>query len=346
MKNTVPISLEALARLRTFESRPIPPCPLSVDGTLEEFYEQHAISTLPAIEAVEYYHEILREHCRKPNALFLVRNVDPNTRRLELQTVEGERYKPTDNAPAWWFHFITYNGIRILPEHFAEALNFVPVHFHEVAHCLRTSINTAEWYVAHIFNVKDGNTNAARWTRADLERRFLRNVHPCNAFYVPNPKVNGKRKLGRLNGEDSRVIAYFRARYADRYGDIWRQFVELAGDGRQAITPEGSLPFSYRLETVSSPTLATIINEEITVPAAAYRCRGRLTFKAKYIEPLADDEAFRVTVEGIGVYQMTKAQFYQTFPAIVVTKSYRVDQVYHGAKLHEQAAQFRIGDGR
>jgi hypothetical protein len=142
------------------------------------------------------------------------------------------------------------------------------------------------------------------------------------------------------------VIAYFRARYADRYGDTWRQFVELAGDGQPPITPEGSLPFSYWLETVSSPTLATIIDEEITVPAAAYRCRGRLTFKAKYIEPLADDEAFRVTVEGIGVYQMTKAQFYQTFPAIVVTKSYRVDQVYNGAKLHEQAAKFRIGDGR
>jgi hypothetical protein len=158
MKNTVPISLEALARLRTFESRPIPRCPLSFDGTLEEFYEQHAISTLPTIEAVEYYHEILREHCRKPNALFLVRNVDPNTRGLELQTDEGERYKPTDNAPAWWFHFITYNNIRILPEHFAEALNFVPMHFHHVVRCLRTSINSAEWYVAHIFRVKDAAT--------------------------------------------------------------------------------------------------------------------------------------------------------------------------------------------
>lgn len=260
MKNLVPVSLDALADLRKFESRPIPQCPLSFSGTLEEFYEEYAVHTLPPVDAVEYYHELLRDHCRNPNAVFLVRYTDPDTRKLELRTAEGERYRPTDNSPAWWFHFITFNNFRIQPEDFAEALKLVPVHRNDVRSRLRTSINSAEWYVAHIFDFRGGNKNPGNWTRVELERRFLRTVHLCNTFYVPNPKTDGKRTFGRLAGENPLVIAYFRARYAERYGGTWRQFFELAGDGRNARVRNGALPFSFSTATTSPSTLAAPIN--------------------------------------------------------------------------------------
>ena len=75
--------------------------------------------------------------------------------------------------------------------------------------------NAAGWYVAHIYGVKDGVTDYRSWSRDELVKRFLRNVHPCNCFYVP-------LAVGHRYGEDPRVIAYVAARYERRYGKVWQ----------------------------------------------------------------------------------------------------------------------------
>ena len=49
---------------------------------------------------------------------------------------------------------------------------------------------------------------------------------------------------------------------------------------------------------------------------------SRLCFKADVIEPLNNYDIFAVHTP-CGVFQMTKAEFYNTFPNIVKTESYR-----------------------
>lgn len=65
---------------------------------------------------------------------------------------------------------------------------------------------------------------------------------------------------------------------------------------------------------------------------------------AKHIEPLSPVEVFRVVVSGLGVYEMTKGEFYEAFPNVVASRSYRVDGLYHGANLHAKAARFRTSE--
>jgi hypothetical protein len=100
------------------------------------------------------------------------------------------------------------------------------------------TFSTAGWHVAHILNAKDRNTDWQVWTRADVQRRFFRNIHPCNCFYVP------KRGWHQYGGDPS-VVGYLAERYAERYADVWPTFLKLAGaasvpktDGSTRLVPE------------------------------------------------------------------------------------------------------------
>ena len=71
----------------------------------------------------------------------------------------------------------------------------------EVSRCLPTNINGAGWHVAHILNTKDRNIEWKNWSREELVRRFVRNIHPCNCYYIP--KRNWHRH-GPLGAPDAR----------------------------------------------------------------------------------------------------------------------------------------------
>ena len=327
------MELETFKRLRRMPSRPIPVAPSAYSGSLDEFYERHAVHVLPDPDIVAYYHGLLAKVCEDPSFAFIVRYVDASTRGLQLETRHGVSYRPSDNSPAWWFHYLLYNRLRVRPDDFRALLDTAPTHMFEVARSIPTSVSAAGWHVAHIFGAKDGNTASDSWSRDELRRRFLRNLHPCNIFYIP--KTNWQR-----NGAEPQVITYFADRFAERFGRVWTDFVAVAGlrfEGRA----NGSLEFSCAEPTTSSPVR---VDRSASDPAVTYTYRNRLCFKAKYIEPLTPDQAFRVVVAGIGVYQMTKAEFYETFPNIVVSASYRDHGLYHGANLHARAARFRVAD--
>ena len=68
----------------------------------------------------------------------------------------------------------------------------------------------------------------------------------------------------------------------------------------------------------------------------------RLHFKAIEIEPLADNEEFRV-VTAIGIWQMSKADFYRVFPNVIASGSYSGSRgEYHYTKPPIKSDQFRI----
>lgn len=70
---------------------------------------------------------------------------------------------------------------------------------------------------------------------------------------------------------------------------------------------------------------------------------GRLTFKRDVIEPLKEFDVFRV-VTPHGTFQMTKADVYAAFPAVVRSRSYRDAGIYHYPRLPEAAKAFRVDD--
>jgi hypothetical protein len=115
----------------------------------------------------------------------------------------------------------------------------MPTEFN-VAHSRKLdAINKARYHVAHLFDVQAGRDNSQpeRWSRREVEIRFLRNIHPCNAFYVPIPKW-------RVYGGDPAVKAFFCKRYSDRYRQCWDEFLEaVAGVVLSHADPDP--PYSY-----------------------------------------------------------------------------------------------------
>jgi hypothetical protein len=68
---------------------------------------------------------------------------------------------------------------------------------------------------------------------------------------------------------------------------------------------------------------------------------ARLTFKASVIEALGPDDAFRVEMPG-SIVQMTKRQFSETFPNVMVAESYRHRGVYSYPKFPKKAHPFIV----
>ena len=66
---------------------------------------------------------------------------------------------------------------------------------------------------------------------------------------------------------------------------------------------------------------------------------SRLCFKADIIEPLNDNDEFAVHTP-FGVFQMTKAEFYETFPNIVKTESYQKNRIYSMKNPTKKALRF------
>lgn len=77
-----------------------------------------------------------------------------------------------------------------------------------------------------------------------------------------------------------------------------------------------------------------------TGPAASYKF-SRLCFKRDVIEALGPQDSFRVETP-VGVFQMTKADFYRVFPNVVNSRSYAEGGIYHYRKLPSQAEEFRV----
>src|SRR5262249_46286006 len=69
---------------------------------------------------------------------------------------------------------------------------------------------------------------------------------------------------------------------------------------------------------------------------------SRLCFKADIIEPLSDQESFRVITPG-GTFQMTKADFYRDFANVVKSRSYREGGIYHYPTVPQKALRYRVG---
>jgi hypothetical protein len=67
---------------------------------------------------------------------------------------------------------------------------------------------------------------------------------------------------------------------------------------------------------------------------------SRFCFKRDRIEGIGWEDEFRM-ITPIGVFQMTKADFYREFPKVVESESYK-NGIYHYPKLPSKAERFRV----
>ena len=297
---------------------PLVSAPATFEGTLSELFERFIEPNLPAPKHVEKLHNKLVEYVAGPDPAFVVRYVKGLERGTVYRTSFGDRLIPSDNAPAWWMHFVTFNQFTEVDV--AE----MPTHMFDVR--CTPNISQARWHVAHILNVKDGNTNWRNWSRQELLRRFIRNVHPCNCFYIPNI-------VRARYGGDAGVIGFFVARYSERYSSVWQAFLTIA-EGAQP--PDAPCPQLVYGDANGSRAMST---EEV---ARSYRY-SRLCFKADIIEPLAMDDTFEVVTERNGTFRMTKRDFYREFPRVRKTSSYRKYGVYHYPVVPRRVLKYRVG---
>lgn len=208
-------------------------------GTLDAFIERYVLPDLPSADVVTAFHDVLAEYVALRDPLLLVRAVSGTTRRDIYQTRDGTRIRATDNAPAWWVHATLVHGGRIAPGCMPDVVATMPTHMFDVAATAPPTASSAGWHVAHIIDVKDGDTDYHGWRRADAIRRFVRSVHPCNHFTIA--KTGWQRW-----GGDQRVIARMAALYADRYAAVWPAFLELAGTRVSEIPRvNGAVAYEY-----------------------------------------------------------------------------------------------------
>lgn len=142
--------------------------------------------------------------------------------------------RATDNSPAWWWHAILFNAGSIEPDELPALVERTPCHMFNTAQ-IQTA-NRARWHVGHLLQVRDHDTEWQRWPRTGAVWRFVRNIHPCNAYYLPLTNWQRVRR-------DPQLVASVAAYYRERYASIWDEFTGLvrAPAGYGGAAPDGPL---------------------------------------------------------------------------------------------------------
>lgn len=345
------------AKVATSAVPVLPTSPKGFDGHVDDFFARHLATTLPAVDLVVDVHRNLLRHVEATDPLFLIRHIRGTQRRCDYRTREGVRIRATDNSPAWWMYGALRAGHHIAPDAIATVLETIPCHMFDVAPRSAPVPASAGWHIAHILNVKDRNLDYANWSRRDVVRRFIRNIHPANYFLLP------KTEWQRL-GNDPDIVDYLAAVHRERYATIWEEFAELAdfdrpwragplGRTRVVFGGQDSPAPGRKPEPSNAEPRVTGRRPAPEPPERPARDAGvgqgatvtyratRLLFKHDLIEPLPDSGRFRVQTP-VGDFEMTKAEFYAEFPGVTASRSYREGGVYHFPTPPKRAERFRV----
>jgi hypothetical protein len=256
------------------KTRPIPPAPDTFNDLRSVYVAQCLDPLLSDVSEVDRLHHLLARYVESPSAPLLVRKVTGMELGTVCQTRAGA-LKATDNAPPSWWHSILFNRVRVDSNNLGCLIEGTPWHFFQMSKW--TTVNGSRWHAAHIFDVRDRDTDWRGWSRESAVRRFIRNIHPCNVFFVP--LIEWRRV-----GADPDLIAAVAAHYRRRHASVWMEFLRLAqgepqlGDGavdgplvidasRAAAVPTGNL---YREIDAIDSRVITLTGRALDTPAPKY----------------------------------------------------------------------------
>lgn len=296
--------------------------------SLDELFENYTKNLLINKEIMYEFHKKLMKYLQGDNAIYLLRQLKSLKRGKVIKNNFGYKIKPTDNSPAWWIHYKLFN------KEFSNINNFInsiPCHMFEIK--LKETINSAGWHAAHIFNAKDYNTDYSNWGKEELIKRTVRNIHPCNYFFIP--KLNWQE-----NGKNEEVISYFYYKYKNIYSDIWNDFEKIVNDKNYEFNyGRGEINLNICLPKISDKKGKEDLEMDRNEPTIT---STRLMFRSNVIEKLENDEYFRIEVRDKGIFRMTKGEFYNTFNNVVNSKSYSENGNYNYSVLPKKAMQYKL----
>src|SRR3982751_5653453 len=85
--------------------------PQSFSGDLHELATNYVMPNLISPEVVVSFHSKVTSYLEGRDPLFLIRALSETTRGQIYRTKSGDRFRATDNAPAWWIHFALFQQI-------------------------------------------------------------------------------------------------------------------------------------------------------------------------------------------------------------------------------------------
>jgi len=324
---------------------PLPKAPGTYPTDLESLWGQYVDQLYVPPSVLREFHDRLAEYLRHPSRTFWIRHTGDLGQRERRQTEQGLTVVGTDNSPAWWIHAQLMTNDVPSRRDFGSFLNRMPCHMFDIRNVQHA--NHAGWYFAHVEPVKNGNSNWRTFDADELTGRMVRSLHPMNYFFVP-------KTWGRQLGEDPVVIAYFREKLRQRYADLVERFDRLTS-GTESNEPSSSVQAGG--EVVEAPprsssqrrTAEARIPRDLTSGAQNAEAlqanipmyeKSRLWFIRDVIEPLAPDQQFGIRVRDVGLFVMTKADFYEDFSNVVRSRSYQVDGNYHYTKIPKRAHRY------
>lgn len=221
--------------------------PAQFDGKFSEFFALYVEPNLPSAARVQAFDLLLRRHLSSVDPIHVIRWVREQTRGEICLSAEGGRILPTDNAPVWWLHafLLSETPLPTDPELFFSTL---PAHFHKVARF--QTLNQAGFHAAHILSAKNRDIDWQSWSRDELARRMLVNIHPCNMFLV------AKQEWDR-NGGRPDIISWVVAAYRQRYGETMERFLADCDPGGSFGPSAGDPDYSYGAGTTADAAIRT-----------------------------------------------------------------------------------------
>lgn len=247
---------------------------------IDELFDKYIQKLLISEQEMECFHKSIVKHYKTDDPTYLIRQIKQQERGSVFRNDLENKIKPTDNSPSWWLHYNLYHNTMNDFSTFDEFYDNIPCHIFDIK--LKEHVSNAGWHVAHIFNAKDYKTNVDDWEQDELLKRTLRNIHPCNYFFLP--KTNWQK-----NGNDNDVIAYFYDKFNQKYSSVFEEFESIVNpDGQRfKITQSEILIDTFKREKEKNTTLKN--NQKESLNKGRWpnkKAIKRLAFYASEIEKL------------------------------------------------------------
>jgi hypothetical protein len=254
-------------------------CPQQFSSTLAEFVEQHVSPNLLPEEGVAAFHKGLVLYLNSNEATYILRKMGETVRFRKgldetiYSTNESVRFKASDNFPAWWIHYLLFHGDKFESlNSFQKLIDDIPMHLHSkpgpsINASRGKTIKSFGYHVAHIYDVKDGNTDYKNYSKEEMIKRFVRNIHPLNYFYIAKGQW---RKFGGTIA----MRALFANLFSNRYRGVWDEFTRLIlptnTEAKELIYDDAYASFHYCYGKHDKKNIVTPLRKNIPINIAVH----------------------------------------------------------------------------
>lgn len=240
-----------------------PIAPQSFDGTLDQLYTDHLGKVLPEPGRIALLGPLITRMVTN-GELCMPRYFGRDDARRDVRIGSGgQSILFSDNSPNWCLHALLRGTIELNEHWVRRLLPKIPRHMHDVKRTIgsldarfASTANDSGWYFAHIFDAK-GHVPAedpkawSTWSRGELVRRTLRNIHPLNIFLFPKAGSSSYSGMEEVRGYCARL-------WSTLFPQEWSEFLASVGEDRTLENKgDPSLPIRFGMNERLRVTDAT-----------------------------------------------------------------------------------------